>query len=143
MSARTVTIEDARRLRAERQRGRRIVLRFALAVADRAFVTGGRVEHREERLIGIRSVAPVGFPARLVPDAERRAELIVGLGVIRRVVPSSTKILGECLHMVRWDGQIGSGEILGSILPGAHVHRPDRVLVHPRDDRCATRRAYW
>ncbi len=57
-----------------------------LALADRAgredlaLVRDLEVEHGEERLARIGAVAPVRRATELVPDGERRAELIVGLG---------------------------------------------------------------
>ena len=57
-------------------------LRAGLDGKDLALVRDLEVEHREERLALVGAVAPVRGAAEIVPDGERHAELIVGLGAI-------------------------------------------------------------
>ena len=100
------------------------------------------VEHREERLALVGTVAPVCLVAQLVPDREWAAELVVGLDVVRRVVARGAQILRERLHVERRHRFVGTRQIGDGVLAGAHVLRTDRVLKHPGDDRRSARRAH-
>jgi hypothetical protein len=76
---------------------------------DLALVSDLQVEHREERLIAIAAVAPVRRLSEIVPDRERRAELIVGLRAIAGEVASGSQVFGKRLDVKRGTARYGPG----------------------------------
>ena len=92
-----------------------------VAVIGGALVGRHEVEHAEERLPGP-PMTPVRRVPALIPTAGR-VEVVVRLGVVRRVVPALTQVLGE-----RADGS-------GDADRGAQVLRAERTGVHAGNQR--------
>ena len=67
-------------------------------------------------------VFPVGFVTSFIPGGQRRVEIIVGLGIVGRVIPARPKILRERLDFGR------------SNHAGSHVVGPYRCRIDPGDD---------
>ncbi len=109
--------------------GRSVMDCFVGAGADPRFVRDGEVEDREERLPG-GPLAPVSLTAGLVPDLAGFLEIVVLLGVVRRVIACVPEILRKHLQRRRQAGQ------------GAHVLRPRGRRVHAADDRGPCRGAH-
>ncbi len=85
-------------------------------------MTFGEIEHAEERLVGARPIAPVRLAAGHVPGILRCLELVVRLRIIRAEITGLSQSNGE-----RQDGIWERGR-------GSHVLRPDRGLIHARDN---------
>ena len=131
---------DLRRVGQVRRRRDVIGIEFrrrALLRPHPAFVTAHEVEDREERLVRVGAVAPVGGVSEVVPGRHRRIELVVGLEVVRAIVTSPPQILGEALDVVGRDRGIGRGHFrgIGVYVGGPHVVCSDGNGVHPGDDR--------
>ena len=127
---------DVRRVRHERlplaRRARR---------EDLALVGDLEIEDREERLRPSRTVPPVRGLAEIVPDRERHAELIVGLGAVAGEVAGGAQVLRERLDVERRHREVGPGQLRHAIFRRPHVLRANRRLIHAGDDRGAARRA--
>ena len=100
-------------------------------VAEQAALVGHvEVEDREERLVGLQPVAPVGLAVRLVPArVERGGEVVVGLRVVRAVVARRAERARESRHLRRRRG------------PAAHRQAAERGRHQAGDDGAARRRA--
>jgi hypothetical protein len=94
--------------------------------------------HVEERLLRIRAVAPGGVVGRFVPHFLTGLRVVVGLGVVRRVVTRLAQILREHAHPVRHGRRFVAAVELRADAR-AVAHRRQRGARHRADRRVRKR----